>query len=354
MPITCKVWKPTRFDVLRWTRTRCGVPIYGPNATWVTDMPMSVQVTRNMSETTAEPLTRPDGTICLSLPTTQSILNYTLTIGLCGVDPAMMAAMNDSISAVHNYLAEVVGWDETSRSSDIQVASEGWMTPPATGGSCATGTGSTAVAEWPYMGFYSVTGIVETGDVTYGTELTPFTITGTAEVGSGGWGHGPYDVQLQPTVPPVPGPWIDIVPSDAGNRKALVDVPPPEPTCGPIPLSNPDAPLVLITRGANAMTECVSTLADGGEWVVDFGDGSPTQVFAPDEEVCYTYTTEGCYTVGVWAQGNDQLYRGERICLPQTLTLDIVPSSGAVPLDVVATIGGASGMSQPTLDWGDV
>lgn len=353
MPITCETWIPTQVDRVRFTLTNnCGAPIYGPVSTWVTDMPMSFQVTRNMNEPEGITQSLPDGRICWSRVPPPQLLNHTLTIAYCGIDPAMMVALNEANSPVHDYLFNVVGWDETNRTSDHHVAVEAWMARPVVNGNGCGDAENPIEGKWSYMGFYNVTPFVETGDVTYGTEAVPYTIVATAQVGSG-WGRGPYDVQLNPGAPPTPGPWITPVDASGAKRTVTVDVAPPEPTCGPLPLSNPNAPLVFVRPGANSMEICVSVLTDTGDWVVDFGDGSPTQQFGADEEVCYQYTEEGCYNIGVHAVNNEQLFRGEHICLPQRLTLDIEPNAGPVPLDVLATIGGASGTEQPIMDWGD-
>lgn len=358
MPITCRTFAPTFFDVLRFTVTNnCGRPIYGPNSTWVVDEPISVQVTRNMNEPDSPTLSRPSGRICRSRSVTPQIQNYTLAIGLCSVDPAMMVALNEANSPVHDYLYNIVGWDETTRASRRNVAVEGWMAPDdSSADSCEVQSSDqqdlVGEGTWGYLGFYNVSAFQESGDYTYGSELSPFQIQATANV-SNSWGIGPYDVQLNPGAPPRAGKWITPVARDSGKRATLVDVAPPEPTCGPRPLSNPAAPQVFIQPGDNGLELCVQVLADGGEWVVDFGDGSPTQQFNAAEEVCHQYTEEGCVNIGVWAANNNQLYRGEHWCLPQTLALTVEPSSGAVPLEVVGSITGASGMNQPRIDWGD-
>ena len=356
MPIRCKTFAPTFFEVMRFTMTdNCGRPVYGPNSTWVIDEPISVQVTRNMDEPESPTLSRPSGRICRSRTVTPQILNYTLTIGLCSVDPAMMVALNEANSPVYNYLFDTVGWDETTGPSRRNVAVEGWMGLDEAEASCEIMEDQQELigeGEWGYLGFYNVSAFQESGDYTYGAELTPFTITATANV-TNSWGRGPYDVQLNPGDPPAPGPWITPVARNSGKRATQVDVAPPEITCGPMPLSNPAAPLVFIQPGDNNMQLCVQILADGGSWVADFGDGSPTQVFSPDEEVCHQFTEPGCYNLGFWAENNPNLYRGEHWCLPQTLGFTVNPSSGAVPLDVVGTVTGASGTSQPRIDWGD-
>lgn len=358
MPIKCRMFAPTFFDVIRLTMTNnCGRPIYGPNSTWVIDTPMSLSITRNVDEPEEVSMTRPDGRRCWSRRPDPSIIDYGLTIGLCGVDPAMMAALNESNSPVYDYLYNVVGWDETTGRSRRRAALEGWMEAPDSDGSGCdlpmdddvplVGDGN-----WGYMGFYNVSAFQESGDRTFDGSANPFEISATAAPSSA-WGRGPYDVQLNPGSPPAPGRWITPVPRNSGKRVALVDVEPPTPTCGPTPLSNPAAPLAFIRPGANGMELCVQVLADGGDWVVDFGDGSPTQTFSADEEVCHQFAEEGCYNIGVWAAGQDQLYRGEHWCLPQTLGFTVEPSSGAVPLDVVGSVTGASGLSQPRIDWGD-
>lgn len=357
MPITCETFAPTYFERLRLTRVdNCGDPIYGRDTTWVVDTPVSVQVTRNMQEAETTSLTLPDGRVCRSVTRPARLLNHTIAIGLCSVDPALMVALNESNTPVHDYLFRIVGWDETMRGGNTGVAIEGWMPLPSDGSSACDipSDPGDLVGEgrWGYIGFYHVTGFIETGDVTYGTDATAFTITGTANPRSG-WGTGPYPVQLNPGAPPSPGPFITPVPGDTAKRVMNIDVAPPDVTCGPMPLSNPAAPLIYITPGANSMEMCVQVLTDGGTWVVDFDDGSPTQTFQADEQVCHQYVDEGCYNISVWAETNPRLYRGEHWCLPQTLALDVVPDSGEVPLDVVANITGASGTSQPVIDWGD-
>lgn len=355
--ITCEQYRPRYYERIRFTRLdNCGRRIYGPDSTWVIDMPVSVQVTRNMQEGETNEITLPDGRVCDSSSTPARLLNHTVTITLCSIDPALMVALNGSNTPVFDYLFRTVGWDETQRQSDVAVAMEGWLTLSSSSSSACQPDNGELVGEgrWGYIGFYYLKDFTETGDITYGGSDSQYmpTIVATADPRAS-WGVGPYNVQLNPGSPPTPGPFITPVPSDNARRSMVIDVEPPEITCGPRPLSNPAAPLILITQGDNDMELCVQTLADDGEWVVDFGDGAPTQIFTPDEQVCYQYTEEGCYNIGVWASNNQQLYRGEHWCLPQQMTLDIVPSSGEVPLDVVATVGNAPGGVQPVMDWGD-
>lgn len=352
MPVRCIPFTPTMFNVVRYTLSdNCGRQVYGPTSTWVTGEPMSVQLTRNVNEGEPRNKILPSGQVCWSLPTSAQTLNHTLNLAYCEIDPALMAALNEGNSPVHNYLFDVVGWDETGRVSDNRVAVEGWMRrPQRAGSSVCDDADSPAEGEWSYVGMFNVSNFVSAGDTTYATEAPDFTIQATVNTGAQ-WGRGPYDIQINPGAPPMPGPFIDPVDTGTSIRYATLDVAPPEPTCGPRPLSNPDAPLLFVTPGDNNMMACVQAIADTGEFSVDFGDGSPVQQFGADEEVCYQYTAEGCYNLGMWVTNSPRLYRGVHLCLPQTLTLNIEPASGDVPLDVLATIGGAVG--QPSMDWGD-
>lgn len=356
MPVRCYAFAPTYFEVLQITRVNnCGFPIFGPESVWTIEEPVSFGATPVESEAETQELRKPSGALCRSRTGTSSVTGYDLTIGLCTADPAFMVAANGSNVPVYNHLFDIVGWDSTNRRSTVNVAIEGWFARDSSVGGCEqlpdqqnlVGEGS-----WSYMGWYNVSNLRESGDQTFGSELTAYTLIGRAEMRNG-WGRGPHDRQLNPGQPPQPGPWITPVPADAGRRASLVDVAPPSPTCGPRPLSNPAAPLMLITPGQNSMELCVEVIADGGTWMFDPGDGSPAVEVTPDDVVCHQYTEEGCYNLGMWATNNPQLYRGEHWCLPQTLGLTLVPSSGAVPLEVTANITGASGTTQPVMDWGD-
>src|SRR5690625_7761792 len=105
-------------------------------------------------------------------------------------------------------------------------------------------------------------------------------------------------------------------------------------------LSNPLAPPLLLLPGDDDMTVCATLITDEGDWVIEWGDGSPTEEITGETELCHTYTQEDCYTIGVWADGNEQLYRAERMRVPQTMTLTVEPSSGGVPHATVAPVPG--------------
>lgn len=330
----------------------CGRPIYGPSSTFVTDAITNVTITPNVEEPEAWQITTASGETCATATPDATLSSVSWSIGFCSIDPELFAAGDDSYSLVYNYMADVVGWDlhyGSTGTGGRTVAAEVWTRLSSAAGGCeddAAGEGA-----WGYLASFMLTNAgIGTEEIALSNEANPITWTATGQSGSR-WGVGPYDVQMNPGEPPIPGPFITPVPTDSALRMMEIDVAPPEADCGGQPLSNPAAPPLLLTQGTDAMTVCAEVITDEGEWVVDWGDGSPTEELAPGTELCHTYTDEDCYIIGVWADGNDQLYRAERMCVPQTMTLTVEPSSGEVPLEVVATVTGAD--ETPTITWGD-
>lgn len=352
MATTC--FTPMWPTVVRFTLLdNCGRPIYGPNSVFVTNAITDITISANVTEPEAWSMTRADGTICASATPDAALESIAWDIGLCRIDPELVAEGNDTYTAVYDYMANIVGFDRHYGSvgdSGRAVAVEMWTQIYSEGGTCDNPeTGGEG--QWGYVASFFVTNANLGGEeMTFGGEANPYRWTATGQSGAR-WGVGPYDVQMNPGEPPVPGPFITPVPVDSALRMMSIDVEPPDPYCGGMPLSNPLAPPLLLLPGDDDMTVCATLITDEGDWVIDWGDGSPTEEITGETEICHTYTEEDCYTIGVWADGNEQLYRAERMCVPQTMTLTVEPSSGEVPLEVVATVTGAD--ETPTITWGD-
>lgn len=349
MPSNC--FTPMWPEVMRFTLLdNCGNPIYGPQSTFVTDAFSQVVIAKEIEEGAEYTQTKANGQVCASSKQPDSLKWYTWTIDFCAVDPELFAMANDKYTRVYDYMANVVGWDEKYQmNSSNAIAVEMWTKVQGNIDACAN---ETTQGAWGFVGGYKLINARTGDEMTFAGEPNPFQWTAISDPGSR-WGNGPYDIQLNEGDPPQPGPWITPVPSDHSLRVATLDVAPPEPTCGGMPLNNPDAPDLVVARGETDMEVCASMPNAEGTWVIDFGDGSPTQQWNPadQEQLCHTYQREDTFYIGVWRPNNERMYTSAQVTVPQTMTLTVQPNSGNVPLEVTATVAGAS--AQPSVMWGD-
>lgn len=336
--------------VMRFTKVdSCGNPVYGPTSTFVTDAFSQVEISAEIEEGAEYLQRKANGAVCVSSKQPDSLKWWLWTIDFCQIDPELWANANDKFGLVHDYLANVVGWDQRyDTASNNAIAVEMWTKTQGQIDSCDNETSQGA---WGYVAGFKLVNARVGDTLTFSGEPNPFQMVATSDSGSR-WGKGPYPIQINEGEPPSPGPFITPVPSDHALRVMVVDVAPPEPQCGGQPLNNPDTPGIVVTRGDTPMDVCVRTTATEGSWVIDWGDGSPIQPLAVGEEpTCHTFTREDTFTVGVWQENNKQSYTSRVVTVPQTMAVAAQPSSGAVPLDVELAVTGAT--DQPVVNWGD-
>src|SRR5690606_21866620 len=347
---TCVV--PTTPQVIRLTLLDgCGRPKYGPCSSFVTDSFSQVEIASEIEE--GEEFTAPkaNGGSCVDTKQPDRVKWDTWTLDMCMIDPELWGTVNDQYRVLHDYLGGVGGWAEGYNiASNNSVALEMWVNVAADAiDLCEDPDAVNVEGAWLYFLAPRVQNFRRGDTLTFAGEFNPIQLVGTTARGVR-WGRGPYDVILNG--PDEPGPMSDPA-APADRLPALVTtVRPPEPQCGCMPLSNPNAPAVNVTRDPadpTGRTVCATGGAETGTWVVDFGDGSPTQPITPGTPVCHTYTRDDDYYVGVWNEDSPSQYRAVKISIPMVLTLSVEPKEGLAPLEVTATVDGETG--PVSFDW---
>lgn len=349
---TCGV--PTTPQVVRFTLLDgCGRPQYGPCSSFVTDSFSQVEIASEIEEGEAFSAPKANGGSCVDTKQPDRVRWDTWTLDMCMIDPELWGTINDNYRLLHDYLGGVAGWAEGyDIASSNAAAIEMWVNVAADAVDLCDDPDAGAVDGLWFYFLAPKIGNWRRGDtLTFAGEFNPIQLTGTTARGVR-WGRGPYDVVLNG--PNEPGPLLEPAQSTDRLLALVTTVPPPEPECGCLPLSNPAAPAINVVRDESdpsGRTLCVTGGADTGDWLVDFGDGSSAQPVGPDPDspTCNTYTTDGDYFIGVWNADNPNLYRAMRVSVPMTMTLTATPSEGLAPLEVTATVDGETG--PVTIDW---
>lgn len=333
---------PLWADITRITKLdNCGRPVYGPCSVVVTDSYTQISYTREIEEGTDYSKRKANGKICRSRKAADTLKWWNAQIDFCQLDPSLFSMINDKVRPVYDYRGEITGWAGTyDIASSTSIAVETWLELDDPGDVCE---GEQAQGAWGYDLMPRLTNM-RMGDKTYGEDFA-LSIVGISAKGVR-WGRGPYDVVLNPGDPdPAPGPLLEPLATDQADYFDIVTVPPPEPQCGCQPLSNPDAPDLIVTcdpADSTGHTVQVVTTAPDGDWIVDWGDGSPTEplpvgatgathVYDPewDDETLW---------IGVWSATSATMYRAVDItlpCVPTTpIALTVTPTSGVAPLTV--------------------
>lgn len=340
---TCGV--PTTPQVLRFTLLDgCGRPLYGPCSQFVTDSFSQVEVASEIEEGEAFTAAKANGGSCVDTKQPDRVRWDTWTLDMCMIDPEMWGTINDRYRVLHDYLGGVAGWAEGyDIASSNSVAIEMWVNAATDDVDLCDDPNAVVEGLWFYFLAPKTVNWRRGDTLTFSGEFNPVQLTGTTARGAR-WGRGPYDVILNG--PATPGPMLEPVQTDDRLLALVTTVAPPEPECGCLPLSNPTAPMMNVTRqesDTTGMTVCATGGQAVGDWVVDWGDGTSVEPIGPDTPVCHTYTSEGDYWVGVWNTEQTNVYRATRVSIPMVLTLAVTPQSGNAPLEVTATVNGETG-----------
>lgn len=327
---------PLWAEVVRITKLdQCGRPQYGPCSQVVTDSYTEITRTREIEEGADFTKKKANGKICRSLKQPDSLKWWTWEIAFCAIDPSLLSMMNDNILPVRDYLGNISGWQETyDIASNSCVAVETWLELDQ-GELDVCEQQETAQGAWGYDLLPRICNARIADELTYGEDFE-FRITGISRKGVK-WGKGPYNVVLNPGTPPQPGPLLENVVNDAADYFEMVTVPPPEPSCGCQPLSNPNAPQLTVVCSGNGMvvTATADTSGGSGEWMIDFGDGTDPAPFTGTAEHTYAAIWDSqTVTVGIWDSANANMYRALQLELPcegeHTTPGPINPNTGVV------------------------
>lgn len=226
MPATC--WSSVFGKVIRATRVdECGIPVSGPCSTVVTDGFVSIAYSSEIKEGNEIEIEKADGTLCISEKACDEIRWINVTATFCNVDPDLFSLMTGQQTVLDHAGVAVGNRISKAIKCDTGFALEAWSDVP--GAACEIAGAK------PYGYFllpYVVNGVL-TG-FTLENDGASFELTARTKLGSG-WGVGPYDVDGQDAAN-TPGPLLTPIGPEDHLDLHLVTIPPPEPTCGCVPL----------------------------------------------------------------------------------------------------------------------
>lgn len=289
--------RATKLDV-------CGRIVYGPCSQVVVGGSafVSVAMTDEIKEGTTYEREGADGELCVSERGCDQRRWINVEYTFCRVDPDLVTLLNPNWMSLLDYKGDKIGWAETyTLECDTGVALELWS--DVTG--VDTCDDPNAVASYGYVLLPQVVG-GRIGDLTVQNDVVDFVLTGRTKKGSR-WGNGPYDVMLNgPIATPTPGPLLVPVGLNEPRRIFVTTVPPPEGSCGCLPLSAPDGPQLTVvedTTDVTGMTAKATTTTATGTIRINWGDGSAEATLPSGAAgLTHQYAQAGTYNIQVWDQ----------------------------------------------------
>lgn len=301
MPRVTKQMTPIRGRRYRITREdACGNPVFGDNGQAVTAGVVTMNFTSNTNTREAIQLFNSAGDLCIDEPAVVDLTGYTIEAQFCGMDPDIFEYMT-GMPVKYDVDGAAVGLKV-----DIGVSLEDF-----------------AFGLEIWTGLASEDACGEVGDTYYGYILAPFlkggrlsdfsitngainfTIADATTRKGGGWGKGPYNVEVNPGN--VAGPLLEPLTATEVLLLQLTKVAPPAATVGGRPLLDPEWTTLTNLVGTADGLEVdfvVSPSISGGEGVYyDFGDGTWDWVTTDGGDTTHIYTAPGTYTVTASANG---------------------------------------------------
>lgn len=292
-----------RGRVARFTKLDAlGRPVYGPGSQAVTKGLIQVQWSPNMSESESEPVNNFAGEVCVpAAAPCASILNWTVEIQFCSVDPCIVLLMYPSWIPYYDDFGVIKGYQIVGGlRCDQGFALEVWgVSSPATASTVKCGPGATGA--FRYLLTPRLVGSAP-GEIVVSAEAATFTFNGTT-ANPVGWRKGPYLVDIVNGVPSVlREPLVDA----AQMLDIQTDVRPPEPTngCENLPRPVPEPADIIIDADPSAAEEgmCVRLIVDNhgfGPVTVNWGDGTPAEETPDCSVITHCYETAGTYEICV-------------------------------------------------------
>jgi len=203
----------------------CGHTVLGPDSQITSDGFISVALTANTDEGTSISVTNAAGRVCILDEPCPTFTGYGVEVEFCGVDPALIQMMTGQPIVTNAAGDTSTGFRMNSAvdACDSGFALEVWSSVPAA--ACEPGQG----AAYGYFLIPFLRGGV-LGDFTIGNDAVNFTVTGANSKEGSGWDVGPYDVTRDTNN--LPGPLNEPIDTSDHLHVELVNVDPPEPTCG--------------------------------------------------------------------------------------------------------------------------
>lgn len=218
--------------VIRATRLDdCGLPDYGACGTVVSEGFINIELENN--ETDAEEIsqTLANGRRCYYVETPKLLNNVQATIELCEVDPELFEIMTGAPLVLDDAVSpEAHGFTTDSASYGVaNVALEVWMNLAS--GGCTSGQ---SPRRW---GYYLMPWLYQgtVGKPTIENGAVNFTISEARTRDGNQWGVGPYNIQRE-AVGDALSPLFTPLTSTTHDLLYKVNVAPPTPTCGCVPL----------------------------------------------------------------------------------------------------------------------
>ncbi|MBB3665907.1 hypothetical protein FB384_004866, partial [Prauserella sediminis] len=332
--------------VIRVTRLdSCGRPVYGPRSQVVTKGFTTAEIDWETEDGEDYTTKAADGTACITGQGPSIIKWSTASITFCRVDPELLQIMNPTWHQLRDYHGRASGVEIGQDLSDsVGFALEMWPKAANAGNACLTaGQGE----DWQVNGYVLLPWCLGTAPESWSFEDAAVTFSMNARTNPGSlWGRGPYNITHDADGAPAPlpqpfDPGFDVPDWDftsSGSpshvRLDVVDLVPPQPTCGAQALWNDDATAPTITVTANSTNASQADLSvtnwtdlDPRGGVVDWGELglAPTRVAASGDgtAVSPAYTTTG------------------------EKTITFTPANGAEPVTATftPTLGGAQSLS---------
>jgi len=347
-----------RGRMARFTRLdELGRPVYGPGNQAVTKGIISVTYTPNVTEGEATSVTNFAGEQCISAPAPcATIDNWTVAVEFCAVDPCVVLMIYPSWIPYYDDFGSIKGFQIVGGlTCDVGFALEIWGQIGSAGSTVQCGPG--AVSGSTYWLAPRLVGAAP-GDITISNESTSFTFNGTT-TNPVGWRRGPYLVDIVGGVPSV---LRDPVDSAAQLVEFITAVLPPAVTngCVELPRPVPEPASVIIDGVPGDTTEmCVRLIVDNhgfGPVVVNWGDGSESEVTGDCSTISHCYAEDGEYTICV----NDQQTPAISVCRDIVVPIPDDEPTMSVAVDpeddmcVIATIDmPPQSDGRVEVDWGD-
>lgn len=333
----------------------CGRPIYGPGNQAVSKGFTEVAFDNEVTDGAEIEVTNAAGEICIADKACDTIKWFTAQITLCEVDPSVIAIMNPSVVPYLNDEGENIGYTEFGDLiCDEGFALELWTDIQGGGDACEGG----GEGQWGYMLLPWVVALAPEPITIGGDEIT-VALNGRTKYG-GGWGRGPYPVEL---VGNVPSRMREPISSRALRRTFWTGVRPPEPVCGaqevirPIP-DPADVTVQGIANEVPRMTVRLRANNHGfGPLLINWGDGTNLTESADGQTVSHTYASSGNFTIVVQDKETPAVATQVPVTVPlpsDTPTLDLTTDpvnryllTAGITVPTHAVHGGV------TVDWGD-
>ena len=266
---------------------RCGIPAWGDHAQLVTTGFVSVAATANYNDGNEKVITNANGDDCYRRPASGKLIDLTLTLVFCDVDPDAFSTVTGFPKVVDAQTGDTIGFDTDV---DVRPLAIRWGLELWSDGYDVLTCGDDDEEPMGYFVYPSISG-GRLGDYTIEDAGVTFSITDAHTFGGDGWGAGPYLVTRDENGDP--SVLIDALTRAKHVRQFVTTVPPPEPTGGLVPLDDPElSDATTATAGSPGTWDGVRPYEFATLDVTDAYDASPTSAWTVGQ---YVILGDGSY-----------------------------------------------------------